>query len=36
MYNDALSLRDEIGTCPNKELEIDGIDKWPFLLDHTM
>ena len=29
-YKEAFSLRDEIGTCPNKEGEID------FLLDHTM
>ena len=35
-YKDALSLRDEIGTCPNIEVEIDITDKLPFLLHHTM
>ena len=29
-YKDAFSLRDEIGTCPNIELEIDIADKSPF------
>ena len=28
---DAFSLRDEIGTCPNIEVEIDVTDKSPFL-----
>ena len=31
-YKDAFSLRDEIGTCPNTEVEIDVTDKSPFLL----
>ena len=30
-YKDAFSLRDEIGTCPNIEVEIDVTDKSPFL-----
>ena len=30
-YKEAFSLRDEIGTCPNIEVEIDVIDKSPFL-----
>ena len=30
-YKKAFSLRDEIGTCPNIEVEIDVIDKSPFL-----
>ena len=29
-YKDASSLRDEIGTCPNNEVEIDVMDKSPF------
>ena len=33
-YKDAVSLRDEIGTCPNIEVEIEVMDKSPFLLDH--
>ena len=28
----ALSLRDEIGTCPNIEVEIDVADKSPFFI----
>ena len=35
-YKDAFSLRDEIGTCPNIEVEIDVTDKSPFLSDHFM
>ena len=35
-YKEAFSLRDEIGTCPNIEVEIDVTDKSPFLLDHFM
>ena len=35
-YKEALSLRDEIGRCPNIEVEIDVTDKSPFLLDHIM
>ena len=31
-YKDAFSLRDEIGTCPNIEVEIDVMDKTPFLI----
>ena len=30
-YKEAFSLRDEIGTCPNIEVEIDVMDKTPFL-----
>ena len=30
-YKDTYSLRDEIGTCPNIEVEIDVTDKSPFL-----
>ena len=35
-YKEAFSLRDEIATCPNIEVEIDVTDKSPFLLDHIM
>ena len=35
-YKDSFSLRDEIGTCQNIEVEIDVTDKSPFLLDHIM
>ena len=35
-YREAFSLRDEIGTCPNIEIDIDVTDKTQFLLDHTM
>ena len=31
-YKEAFSLRDEIGTCPNIEVEIDVTDKSPFFL----
>ena len=31
-YKDAFSLRDEIGTCPNNEIEIDITDKSPFFI----
>ena len=31
-YKDAFSLKDEIGTCPNIEVEIDVIDKSPFFI----
>ena len=31
-YKDAFSLRDEIGTCPNIEVEIDAMDKPPFFV----
>ena len=35
-YKDAFSLRYEIGTCPNIEVEIDMTDKSPFLYDPFM
>ena len=35
-YRDAFSLRDEIGTCPSIEVEIDVTDKSPFSLGHIM
>ena len=31
-YRDAFSLRDEIGTCPNIEIDIDIIDRTPFFI----
>ena len=31
-YKDSFSLRDEIGTCPNIEVEIDVMDKTPFFI----
>ena len=31
-YKDAFSLRGEIDTCPNIEVEIDVTDKSPFLI----
>ena len=31
-YKDAISLIDEIGTCPNIEVEIDVMDKSPFFI----
>ena len=31
-YKDAFSLRDEIGMCPNIEVEIDIMDKSPFFI----
>ena len=31
-YKDAFSLRDEIGTCPDIEVEIDVTDKSPFFI----
>ena len=31
-YKDASSLRDEIGTCPNIEVEIDVTYKSPFFI----
>ena len=31
-YKDAFSLRDEIGTCPNIEIDIDVIDRMPFFI----
>ena len=35
-YKEAFSLRNDIGTCPNTEVEIKVMDNSPFLLDHTM
>ena len=31
-YKDAFSLRDEIGTCPNIEIEIEVTDRSPFFI----
>ena len=31
-YKEAFSLRDEIGTCPNIEIDIDVTDKTPFFI----
>ena len=31
-YKEAFHLRDEIGTCPNIEVEIDVTDKSPFFI----
>ena len=31
-YKEAFSLRDEIGTCPKIEVEIDVMDKSPFFI----
>ena len=31
-YQDAFSLRDEIGVCPNIKIEIDITDKSPFFI----
>ena len=31
-YIDAFNLRDEIGTCPNVEVEIDITNKSPFFI----
>ena len=31
-YKDAFSLRDEIGTCPNIEIDIDIMDRMPFFI----
>ena len=31
-YKEAFSLRDEIGTCPNIEIDIDVTDKNPFFI----
>ena len=31
-YKEAFSLKDEIGTCPNIEVEIDVMDKSPFFI----
>ena len=36
-YKEAFSLRDEIGTCPNIEVEIDATDRPPLFIrpDHV-
>ena len=31
-YEEAFSLKDEIGTCPNIEVEIDVTDQSPFFI----
>ena len=31
-YREAFSLRDEIGTCPNIEIDIDVMDRTPFFI----
>ena len=31
-YKEAFSLRDEIGMCPNIEIDIDVTDKMPFFI----
>ena len=31
-YKEAFSLRDEIGTCPNIDVEIDATNKSPFFI----
>ena len=31
-YKEAFSLRDEIGTCPNIDVETDMTDKSPFFI----
>ena len=31
-YKDAFSLRDEIGTCPNIEIDTDITDRMPFFI----
>ena len=31
-YREAFSLRDEIGTCPNIEIDIDVMDNTPFFI----
>ena len=31
-YKDAFSLRDEIRTCPNIEIDVDITDKTPFFI----
>ena len=35
-YREAFSLRDEIGPCPNIEVEIDVTDKSSFFIDCIM
>ena len=31
-YKETFSLRDEIGTCPNIEIDIDVTDRTPFFI----
>ena len=31
-YKEAFSLRDDIGTCPNIEVDVDITDKSPFFI----
>ena len=31
-YKDTFSLRDEIGTCPNIEIDIEVMDRMPFFI----
>ena len=31
-YKETFIFRDEIGTCPNREVEIDVVDKTPFFI----
>ena len=31
-YKDAFTLKDEIGTCPNIEIDIDLMDRTPFFI----
>ena len=35
-YRETFCLRDEIGTCPNTEIDIYVTDRTPFSLDLTM
>ena len=35
-YKDVFSLKDEIGICPNIEVEIDLMDNHHSLSDHTI
>ena len=35
-YKETFHLRDEIGFCPNIDVEINVTDRLPFLLDHIM
>ena len=35
-YREAFSLRDEIGLCPNIEVEVDVTDRFPFYKTVTM
>ena len=35
-YKDVFSLRDEIGMCPNIEVNIEVMDNLPFFIRHIM